>query len=285
MGLGYLRRPDLTGATFITYPHDLAAPTTKEKEDAPFKENQLLTDDELARITSSTEEWVGGGGTPALHARLYVTGDLGRVLPDGHIEFLGRMNAEQVKIRGYRIELGEIEQAFASFASPTLVAVKITVVEAEDAMIEGIAVQGQKRLVAYVQLPGEQGKGGGGGEGGGVDEEEGQDLNNKGGKGGTAAVYESVSHLPRHKAALKALRAHLVASLPEFMVSQLIDVFFGFVFASFVLLVSFSSLLFRLFSSFLLLMNGFVVCLFHCLFHLPFSIPFSIPRFLLLLLL
>ena len=43
-------------------------------------------------------------------ARLYKTGDMGRYLPDGNIEFLGRHD-HQVKIRGYRIELGEIEAA------------------------------------------------------------------------------------------------------------------------------------------------------------------------------
>ena len=45
---------------------------------------------------------------PRTGDRLYKTGDLGRYLPDGEIEFLGREDT-QVKIRGYRIEFGEIE--------------------------------------------------------------------------------------------------------------------------------------------------------------------------------
>jgi amino acid adenylation domain-containing protein/non-ribosomal peptide synthase protein (TIGR01720 family) len=44
--------------------------------------------------------------------RLYKTGDLGRWLPDGNIEYLGRKD-DQVKIRGYRIELGEVEHALS----------------------------------------------------------------------------------------------------------------------------------------------------------------------------
>ncbi|HKX85593.1 MAG TPA: amino acid adenylation domain-containing protein, partial [Flavobacterium sp.] len=70
-------------------------------------------------------------------AKMYDTGDLGRWLPDGNIEFLGR-NDHQVKIRGFRIELGEIETCLLQFSD----AVKQTVVEAK-------AVNGEKVLVAY----------------------------------------------------------------------------------------------------------------------------------------
>lgn len=45
--------------------------------------------------------------------KLYKTGDLGRWLPDGNIEYLGRMD-NQIKIRGNRIEIGEIEMQLLS---------------------------------------------------------------------------------------------------------------------------------------------------------------------------
>ncbi|NOX37607.1 MAG: amino acid adenylation domain-containing protein, partial [Calditrichaeota bacterium] len=70
-------------------------------------------------------------------SRLYRTGDLARYLPDGTIEFLGRID-HQVKVRGFRIELGEIEATLAGHP-----AVKEAVVVARD------DAGGEKRLVAY----------------------------------------------------------------------------------------------------------------------------------------
>ncbi|MBN3962217.1 amino acid adenylation domain-containing protein [Nostoc sp. NMS8] len=76
--------------------------------------------------------------------RLYKTGDLARYLPDGNIEFLGRID-NQVKIRGFRIELSEIEAVLNQHP-----AVRETVV------IVGEDVPDDKYLVAYVVLNQEQ---------------------------------------------------------------------------------------------------------------------------------
>src|SRR5207342_2209760 len=70
-------------------------------------------------------------------ARLYRSGDLGRLLPNGEIEYLGRRD-HQVKIRGHRIETGEIE---ASLIQHRDVGEAVVVVAGEG---------GEARLVAYL---------------------------------------------------------------------------------------------------------------------------------------
>ena len=51
--------------------------------------------------------------SPVSGQRLYCTGDMGRWLPDGNLEFLGRRD-QQVKVKGHRIELGEVEEGLLS---------------------------------------------------------------------------------------------------------------------------------------------------------------------------
>ncbi len=73
---GYLRRPELTAEKFITN---------------MFAQNPLETEE-----------------------KLYRSGDLVRMLPDGNMEYMGRID-QQVKIRGHRIELGEIESRLLKY--------------------------------------------------------------------------------------------------------------------------------------------------------------------------
>ena len=100
---GYLNNPTLTAEKFI--PHPFLPPT-------PSK-----------------------GGE---RQRLYKTGDLARWLPDGNIEFLGRID-HQLKVRGYRIETGEIEEALLAHT------------DIQSAVVIGYKQEGQAtELVAYL---------------------------------------------------------------------------------------------------------------------------------------
>jgi hypothetical protein len=104
---GYLNRPELTAERFV---------------ENPFTSN--------------------GDREKGENLRLYRTGDLGRYLPDGNIEYRGRID-DQVKIRGYRIELGEVESALNKCRE-----VHSSVVVARGSKEGGEG--GDKRLVAYV---------------------------------------------------------------------------------------------------------------------------------------
>ncbi|MBW4678523.1 MAG: amino acid adenylation domain-containing protein [Microcoleus vaginatus WJT46-NPBG5] len=92
----------------------------------------------LNRPELTTEKFIANPFKPQSDARLYKTGDLARYLPDGNIEFLGRIDS-QVKIRGFRIELGEIEATLRQHPEVE----QAVVIDWED-------VAGDKRLVAYI---------------------------------------------------------------------------------------------------------------------------------------
>jgi len=103
---GYLNRPELTDQRFIPNPF-------------------------INEPSGDTKQIVK-------KQRLYKTGDLARYLPDGNIEYIGRID-QQVKIRGFRIELGEIETAL--WQHPDV---------QEAVVIAREFSPGDQRLVAYV---------------------------------------------------------------------------------------------------------------------------------------
>ena len=92
----------------------------------------------LARPEITRERFVRNPFEKDPFARLYRTGDRCRFLPDGNIDFLGRID-DQVKVRGYRIELGEVEAVLGSSQLVRSCGCAIR----EDA-------QGRNQLVAYV---------------------------------------------------------------------------------------------------------------------------------------
>ena len=99
LALGYLKQPEQTAERFVANPFRRAADS---------------------------------------EARIYRTGDLARYLPDGNIEFMGRID-DQVKIRGFRVEPAEIQNALRRYAG-----VQQTVVTPYQDK------NGEKRLAAYV---------------------------------------------------------------------------------------------------------------------------------------
>jgi amino acid adenylation domain-containing protein len=90
------------------------------------------------RADLTAESFVPDEYSTCAGARIYRTGDRGRYLPDGNIEFTGRMD-EQVKVRGFRIELGEIESVLREHES------------VNEAVVIALEDKGnEKRLAAYV---------------------------------------------------------------------------------------------------------------------------------------
>ncbi len=138
---GYLNRPELTSERFTTLP---PADELGDRQGITSFQPQSLPS------AASSHENINNLFPTLLPSypptfSLYLTGDLARLLPDGNIEFLGRMD-QQVKIRGFRIEPGEIETRLL-----------------EHPRVKGAAVRlhrptgGEPRLLAYTvpRAPGE----------------------------------------------------------------------------------------------------------------------------------
>lgn len=92
----------------------------------------------LKKSEQTAEKFVANPFSNDRSSRLYRTGDLARFLPDGQVEFIGRID-HQVKVRGYRIELGEIEAELRQHP-----ALREALVIARD------EADGHKRLIAYI---------------------------------------------------------------------------------------------------------------------------------------
>ncbi|MES2300291.1 MAG: amino acid adenylation domain-containing protein, partial [Pseudomonadota bacterium] len=149
-------------ATTIAYTRDSALPRTDIPIGRPIANTQIYILDKfgqptplgvageihiggvqvargyLNRAELSAERFVADPFSTAAQARLYKTGDLGRWMDDGSVEYMGR-NDFQVKIRGFRIEIGEIEAALAQCPGVR----DVVVLAREDN-------PGDKRLVAYL---------------------------------------------------------------------------------------------------------------------------------------
>ncbi len=102
---GYLNKPELTAQKFIPNPFSSSTPSSPSSLSSP--------------------------------SNLYKTGDLVRYLPDGNLEYLGRIDY-QIKLRGFRIELGEIEAVLMQH--PNVKQAVVTLSKNQD----------DERLVAYL---------------------------------------------------------------------------------------------------------------------------------------
>ena len=140
---GYLNRPELTAEKFI-----IRKESGDRSQETGDRSQEVGGRDVACNVRTESEgireEFVEENSHSPLQKlegkRLYKTGDLARYLPDGNIEFLGRID-NQIKIHGFRVELGEIETAINQHPEIAETVVILRKDEPE-----------RQRLVAYVVL-------------------------------------------------------------------------------------------------------------------------------------
>jgi len=108
---------------------------------SPHLARGYVGDDELTQ-----QKFIVNPFTKKSGDRLFRTGELGRYLPDGNVEWVGR-KGRRVNIRGFRVELGEVESVLSQHP-----AVKDVAVIAKDFLVGGPSPtsSNELRLVAYV---------------------------------------------------------------------------------------------------------------------------------------
>ncbi|MCP4150412.1 MAG: amino acid adenylation domain-containing protein, partial [bacterium] len=141
LATGYLNNPIQTAASFKST-HDGWELLNQKKQ----KQNRDMQQSAMPKGIEGNEPFTRKGGLCSNH-RLYKTGDLARWLPDGNLDFLGRIDY-QVKIRGFRIELGEIQNCILEWEGVK----EVVVTDREDK-------SGDKYLCAYIVLDDENERG------------------------------------------------------------------------------------------------------------------------------
>ena len=139
---------NMYGPTETTIWSTVSNLTVKDRIDIgkPIKNTQIYITDEkfnILDVGQTGEICIAGAGLakgyynmndlsfekfvelPEKSSKIYRTGDLGKYLPDGNLEYIGRMD-NQVKIRGYRIELEEVEKHINNFKGIQQSAVVVT---------------------------------------------------------------------------------------------------------------------------------------------------------------
>ncbi|MBW4684065.1 MAG: amino acid adenylation domain-containing protein [Komarekiella atlantica HA4396-MV6] len=136
---GYLNQSELTQEKFIPNPFEEAEGSrldlSQKSSNYECHSDQNVVEGRISQMFRSAQH-----DNLSIYARglLYKTGDLARYLPNGNIEYLGRID-NQVKIRGFRIELGEIEDILTQH--PLI---------QEGVVVAKVDSSGDKQLVAYL---------------------------------------------------------------------------------------------------------------------------------------
>ncbi|MCP4153128.1 MAG: amino acid adenylation domain-containing protein, partial [bacterium] len=149
LGRGYLNQPELTGEKFVKKRDcNWEVVGGKKKSQQTQHEGTITHNKSFAELFQKRPPGgvipprvAGATAAPVTEGIYYKTGDLARWLPDGNIEYLGRID-QQVKIRGFRIELGEIENRLSAHPGIREAVVLVKGAEGEEQYLSACIVPG-----------------------------------------------------------------------------------------------------------------------------------------------